>query len=450
VEDVGKGDFAVTANYTCSGKNVVVKDLPIGTWTGQFKQMLDAFCEKKEIVRDYTDTSTDTDVSFEISLIDALPVDKLEKVLGLTDKIKTSNMHLFDVDGHIKKYTSPNEILVEFAHKRLEIYAKRKEHILKDLRASLPYHRNVVEFIRLHCDDNIDLRRKTTEECDAILGAAGLEQIDESFDYLFLGDYVDRGNHSLETICLLMALKVKYPDKIHLLRGNHEDKWINNAFGFAEECSHRLGEDPAEPDSVFNKINELCDWLPLAALIEEKIVCLHGGIGSTLVSIEQIEMIQRPLEFIHEVSTPEQQLVVDILWSDPTDNDLELGIQPNFIRDPNGTGNIVKFGPDRVKQFLDNNKAKYILRAHECVMDGFERFAGGQLFTVFSATDYCGRHKNAGAMLNITKSYQLVPKMIYPLNNAEQNWLAEDDNNKKRPPTPPRWANQGPRKASYD
>jgi hypothetical protein len=108
----------------------------------------------------------------------------------------------------------------------------------------------------------------------------------ESYDYLFLGDYVDRGSHSLETICLLMALKVKYPDKIHLLRGNHEDKWINNAFGFAEECSHRLGEDPAEPDSVFNKINELFDWLPLAALIEDKIVCLHGGIGSTLVSIE--------------------------------------------------------------------------------------------------------------------------------------------------------------------
>lgn len=113
----------------------------------------------------------------------------------------------------------------------------------------------------------------------------------ECFDYLFLGDYVDRGSHSLETICLLMALKVKYPDKIHLLRGNHEDKWINNAFGFAEECSHRLGEDPAEPDSVFNKINDLFDWLPLAAVIEDKIVCLHGGIGSTLVNIEQIEMI---------------------------------------------------------------------------------------------------------------------------------------------------------------
>jgi protein phosphatase len=72
----------------------------------------------------------------------------------------------------------------------------------------------------------------------------------ESYDYIFLGDYVDRGNHSLETICLLMALKIKFPDKIHLLRGNHEDKWINNAFGFAEECSTRLSEDPNDHDSV--------------------------------------------------------------------------------------------------------------------------------------------------------------------------------------------------------
>ena len=108
----------------------------------------------------------------------------------------------------------------------------------------------------------------------------------ESYDYLFLGDYVDRGAHSLETVCLLMALKVKFPDKIHLLRGNHEDKWINNAFGFAEECSSRLGEEPADSDSVFNKINDLFDWLPLAAVIDDRIVCLHGGIGSTLLSLD--------------------------------------------------------------------------------------------------------------------------------------------------------------------
>lgn len=114
-------------------------------------------------------------------------------------------------------------------------------------------------------------------------------------------------------------------------------------------------------------------------------------------------MIQRPLEVIHEVHTPVEKLVVDILWSDPTEDDSEKGIVANEIRDPHGTGNIVKFGPDIVKKFLKTNNLTKIIRAHECVMDGYERFAGGDLITVFSATDYCGRHKNAGAVLIITK-----------------------------------------------
>lgn len=88
-----------------------------------------------------------------------------------------------------------------------------------------------------------------------------------------------------------------------------------------------------------------------------------------------------------------------------------------------------------------------VLRAHECVMDGFERFAGGQLITVFSATDYCGRHKNAGAVLDITKQSEIIPKLIYPLTNGDHNW--EEKAIEKRPPTPPRWTT-GQRKESYE
>ena len=264
----------------------------------------------------------------------------------------------------------------------------------------------------------------------------GIDKEDD-YGYVFLGDYVDRGNHSLETICLLLALKVKFPEKITLLRGNHEDRWINESFGFSTECEQRLGENPDMPDSVFNRFNNLFEYMPLACIIDETILCIHGGIGSSLKKIEQIETIERPLEVVHEVNTALEKLVVDILWSDPTDHDGELGVQPNHVRDPHGTGNIVKFGPDVVKDFLQRNKLNKIIRAHECVMDGFERFAGGDLFTVFSATDYCGKHKNAGAILIITKSYGICPKLIYP-NLQQVNWIDEDESG-YRPPTPPRW-----------
>lgn len=260
---------------------------------------------------------------------------------------------------------------------------------------------------------------------------------EDNYNYVFLGDYVDRGNHSLETICLLLALKVKFPNKIMLLRGNHEDRWINSGFGFLDECENRLQENPDVPESIFNRINNLFEYFPLGCLIEGIILCLHGGIGSSLKKLEQIESIPRPLEVVHEVQTPAEKLVVDILWSDPTDSDNDTGIQANHVRDPHGTGNIVKFGPDVVKDFLLKNKIDKIIRAHECVMDGFERFAGGDLMTVFSATDYCGKHKNAGAILIITKKFVISPKLIYPCLNKDV-WVEEDDKN-YRPPTPPRW-----------
>ena len=259
----------------------------------------------------------------------------------------------------------------------------------------------------------------------------------EALDYLFLGDYVDRGTHSLETMCLLMALKLKYPNQVHLLRGNHEDRWINSAFGFHTECINRLNEDQDNP-VIFNSFNDLFDRLPLAAIINDTALCLHGGIGSSITSLSDIEKIKRPLEVIHEVTNIDQQLVVDILWSDPTDMDSETGIQPNATRDPTGVGNIVKFGPDRVNEFLKNNNLGLIIRAHECVMDGFERFAGGQLITLFSATDYCGKHKNAGAILYLTNKFEIKPYLIYPYDCPNKNWDNSDEAMKLRPPTPPR------------
>ncbi|KAL0914409.1 hypothetical protein M5K25_014753 [Dendrobium thyrsiflorum] len=262
-------------------------------------------------------------------------------------------------------------------------------------------------------------------------------------DYLFLGDYVDRGQHSLETITLLLALKVEHPHNVHLIRGNHEAADINALFGFRIECIERMGE--RDGIWAWHRINLLFNWLPLAALIEKKIICMHGGIGRSINHIEQIENLQRPI-------TMEAGSVVlmDLLWSDPTENDSVEGLRPNA----RGPG-LVTFGPDRVMEFCNNNDLQLIVRAHECVMDGFERFAQGHLITLFSATNYCGTANNAGAILVLGRDLVVVPKLIHPLlppaicsaetsseHHIEDMWM--QDLNANRPPTPTRGRPQAP------
>ena len=121
------------------------------------------------------------------------------------------------------------------------------------------------------------------------------------FDYLFLGNYVDRGGQSLEVICLLMALKLKYPKQIFMLRGNHEDRNVNRYLGFGQECAQRLNENIDDPNSVFQKVNDMFEYMPLGACVSDKatqnkIFCVHGGIGTSLTKVEDIEKIHRPLK----------------------------------------------------------------------------------------------------------------------------------------------------------
>eukprot|EP00927_Polykrikos_kofoidii_P077037 TRINITY_DN7402_c0_g1_i3.p1 TRINITY_DN7402_c0_g1~~TRINITY_DN7402_c0_g1_i3.p1 ORF type:complete len:872 (+),score=108.25 TRINITY_DN7402_c0_g1_i3:285-2618(+) len=259
----------------------------------------------------------------------------------------------------------------------------------------------------------------------------------ETMEYLFLGDFVDRGSFSLETVCLLFALKVKYPTQIHLIRGNHEDPTINGIYGFRDECRRRLKEEPEEPESCWNKFNRAFEWMPVAAIIEDRILCIHGGVGGSVSTISDIACLQRPLHVAQIPQTPLEQRVTDLLWSDPSDSDAVTGVTMNETRDPDGTGRIVKFGPDRVEEFLKNNPPlSMILRAHECVMDGFERFANGRLITIFSATDYCGHHKNAGALLFVRRDLTIVPKLIYPVERTLNAW--DSATLQQRPPTPPR------------
>ncbi|KAH0926054.1 hypothetical protein HID58_018310 [Brassica napus] len=190
-------------------------------------------------------------------------------------------------------------------------------------------------------------------------------------DYLFLGDYVE------------------YPKNIHLIRGNHEAEATNTVYGFLDECIERI--ECNDGNRAFKLINDFFSHLPLAALIEKKIFCVHGGIGSSVFTMEQITNIKRPVDMDCEYN---YKVVKDLLWSDPTAHDSILGIGVN-----ERGSHIVSFGPDRVNAFCERNDIDMIIRGHECVLDGFERFAQGKLITVFSATNYC----------------DVVPKLIHPL-----------------------------------
>jgi serine/threonine-protein phosphatase PP1 catalytic subunit len=166
-----------------------------------------------------------------------------------------------------------------------------------------------------------------------------------SANYLFLGDYVDRGKQSIETICLLLAYKIKFPDNFFLLRGNHECASINRIYGFYDECKRRFSV------RLWKLFTDCFNCLPVAALVDDKILCMHGGLSPDLDSLDRIREIQRP------VDVPDQGLLCDLLWSDPDRDSSGWG--------ENDRGVSFTFGADKVAEFLTKHDLDLICRAHQ-------------------------------------------------------------------------------------
>ena len=252
----------------------------------------------------------------------------------------------------------------------------------------------------------------------------------DSIDYLFLGDYVDRGYNSLEVVVLLFALKLKYPDQIHLLRGHHEDKVVNKIYGFAEECGSKFSEDITDPSSIFQKINKVFEYLPLAAIIDGKYFCVHGGIGNSLRYAEEIEKMPKPFEIQHFNENAKnsflQKMVNELLWCDP---EVESDSTENSSRGILGLEEIrcKRFTLERTKKFLEDNNLSLVIRSHEIVKDGFEMI-NDKIITVVSCLDYCGKLQNAGGILKIKKNFEIIPKIIYPSGQSSGKWNDLDDN----------------------
>ncbi|KAL5727223.1 protein-serine/threonine phosphatase [Ranunculus cassubicifolius] len=233
-------------------------------------------------------------------------------------------------------------------------------------------------------------------------------------NYLFLGDYVDRGKHSIETICLLLAYKIKYPVNFFLLRGNHECASINRIYGFYDECKRRFNI------RLWKVFTECFNCLPVAALIDEKILCMHGGISPDLKNLDQIRNIARPID------VPEQGILCDLLWSDPDKDVSGWG--------ENDRGVSYTFGADKVTEFLKKHDLDLICRAHQVVEDGYEFFAKRRLVTIFSAPNYCGEFDNAGAMMSVDDELICSFQILKPSEKKTKGGFG----NMSRPGTPPR------------
>jgi len=206
-----------------------------------------------------------------------------------------------------------------------------------------------------------------------------------STNYLFMGDFVDRGFYSVETFLLLLALKVRYPDRITLIRGNHESRQITQVYGFYDECVRKYGSV-----SVWRYCTEVFDYLSLSAIIDDKIFCVHGGLSPSIMTLDQIRNLNRKQEVPHDGP------MCDLLWSDPEDSQQGWGCSPR------GAGFL--FGQDVVQSFCESNGLSLICRAHQLVMEGYKWHFNETVLTVWSAPNYCYRCGNVAALLELDES----------------------------------------------
>ena len=230
--------------------------------------------------------------------------------------------------------------------------------------------------------------------------------------YLFLGDYVDRGPQSLEVI-----------------RGNHECREMTELYGFAAECITKQNK------VVYIEFCQLFERLPIAAIISNRIFCVHGGLSPQLNSVSQIKAITRP------VNVPETGLLADLLWSDPDKSTREWG--------PSERGVTYVWGLNPAKRFLAKSKFSVLVRAHQCAMQGIEfPFSPDRsVITVFSAPAYVNEFKNKGAVLKVDTSLVITTailniekKQVTTQNLSESPRRSQSasstSNTKKRPVTP--------------
>ncbi|CAI9754063.1 unnamed protein product [Fraxinus pennsylvanica] len=212
-------------------------------------------------------------------------------------------------------------------------------------------------------------------------------------NYIFMGDFVDRGYNSLEVFTILLLLKARYPANITLLRGNHESRQLTQVYGFYDECQRKYGNANA-----WRYCTDVFDYLTLSAIIDGTVLCVHGGLSPDVRTIDQIRVIERNCEIPHEGP------FCDLMWSDPEDIE-------TWAVSPRGAGWL--FGSRVTSEFNHINKLDLVCRAHQLVQEGLKyMFQDKGLVTVWSAPNYCYRCGNVASILSFNENMEREVKFF--------------------------------------
>ena len=234
--------------------------------------------------------------------------------------------------------------------------------------------------------------------------------------YLFLGDIVDRGEFSAETAISIIVAKALFPKNVFVIRGNHEfrDMWASSGFSLQLK---EIYDDKAElAECEFAKV---FSYLPLAAIINNDSICVHGGIGPEFNDFHYLDSVQRPLDEV------EDEVLSSLLWSDPSDETVE------WDESPRGSGYL--FGKAPLKKFLEANELSLMIRGHQCIENGVEYSLDNKIVTVFSASNYCGTKNNIAGVLIIktdnTRQIVTFPALKYIMRYEASFLTSASENN---------------------
>ncbi|CAO4380739.1 unnamed protein product [Caenorhabditis nigoni] len=283
-----------------------------------------------------------------------------------------------------------------FCDKQILTILDKTESTLKPLPAMLQIEHPVTIFGDIH------------GQLDSLIRYFDAVGYPPKVQFLFLGDYVDRGAKSLEVSLLLFCYKIRYPHVVHLLRGNHECMKMNRLYGFHEELARKRGT------RMWKRYQNVFNELPLCARVGQKILCMHGGISQNCTSWESFRNLKKP----NTPKTCDEGLQVDLMWADPTQDKCNA-----FAINQQRAISVV-FGEKALTDFMKKLGLSLIVRAHEVSQDGFNFLFNRKIVTVFSAPYYCGNDTNCGAIMHISPSYEisftvLRPRMIQTSENAD-------------------------------